>query len=111
MHRAQRPGRALAVDDDGNIAFGSPLGNRPHADRGGPERIEHFRSDTVCAGHAIADNRQNTHAERHFHMLNLAVAQFGVERPAHRLLGVRGLRFRNREANGVLRAALRNQDD
>jgi hypothetical protein len=63
------------------------------------------------AGHAIADHRQDTHAERDLHMLNLTVAQLRVECPAYRLLGPHRLRFRNGETDRVFRAALRNQDD
>ena len=62
-------------------------------------------------GHAIADDGENAARRHDFDTLNLALAQFAVERLAHDGLGASGLGFRDRETDGMLGTALRDQDD
>src|ERR1700722_1940956 len=91
--------------------LGSALRNRPYADRGVAQRTENLRGDTMRTGHAVADDRQNAHAERNLDVLNLAAAQFSIEGAAHRLLRANRLSIVYCNSDSMLRAGLRNQDD
>ena len=62
------------------------------------------------SGHAVADDGQDALPQPDVNLLNLSVAQLRVERPAHRGLGTNGLRLGNGETDGMLGAALRDQD-
>lgn len=62
------------------------------------------------AGHAVADDGENAHAQPAFDALNLSVAQFRIECAAYGLFGPDRLRLRDGEADRMLGAALRNQD-
>jgi hypothetical protein len=62
--------------------------------------------DAVRACHAVAHHREDGETERHVDLLNLAVAEFRIECPAHDLLGTLGLGRGDREADRMLRASL-----
>ena len=111
MHGAQCLRGALAVHDHGDIALRSTLSNGAHADRRVAQRIEHLGGHAVSAGHSVADDRQDAQSQAHVDALNLAVAQFRVECPAHRGLRAGGLRLGNGEAYRMFGAALGNQYD
>ena len=110
MHRAQRLGRRLAVDHHGDVPFRCALRDCPHIDRCAPERLEHLGRDAVHPGHAVADDCENAQSTADVDALNMSVAQFGVERTAHGLLGTHRLLLGDREANRMFGTSLRNQD-
>ncbi len=62
VHGAQRLGRDLALDHQGNVALRGPLGDRPYVDGGIAERVEYLGGDAVRAGHAVADHGQDPRA-------------------------------------------------
>ncbi len=74
------------------------------------ERAEHFRGNAVRAGHAIADDREDAATDVDFDALDLPFTQFAVERLTHDSFGARSFGVGDREADGMFRAALRDQD-
>src|SRR5262245_31048517 len=111
MDRAQRTRGELAVDHRGDITLRGALRDGPDADGRGAQRAEYLRRDAVRTRHAVADDCEDAAAGIDLDALDLPFAQLAVEGLAHDQLGARRLPFRDREADRVLGAALRDQDD
>ncbi len=99
-----------AVDHHRDIALRGTLGDGAHVDSCFAQRRKHLGGDPGRAGHAVADDSENGEAAIDLDALDLPLAQLAVERTAHHASARVGLPLRNREADRVLGAALRNQD-
>src|SRR4051794_28819753 len=106
MHGAQRAGTAPSVDHDRDVALRGTLRDRAHVDACGPERGEYFRRYAVRACHAVAHDGKDAATMIDFDALDVAVAQFGIERAAYDTLGTFSLRLGHRETDRMLGAAL-----
>ncbi len=111
MRGPQRACTAAAVDHHGDVALGRTLGDGPHVDARGAERREHLGRHAVRARHAVTDHGQDAAAVIDLDAVDLAFAQFRVEGTAQDAFGALGLGLRHGEADRMLGAALRNEDD
>ena len=111
MHRTQRARGAAAVHHRGDVALGGALGDGAHAHPGGAECAEHLGGDAGRARHAVADHREDRQIGVDVHALDLSLDQLTLEGPPRDVRGALGLLLRDRAADRVLRASLRDQDD
>ena len=65
VHRAQRPGGVLLLDDDRDVPLRRALRDGAHVDRGLRQRAEDLRRGAGRAGHAVADHREDAAVGRH----------------------------------------------
>ena len=111
VHRSQRARGLARIDHHRDVALGGALGDGADVDAGAGERPEHVGGDAGRAGHAVAHDAEDAVAGQRIDVLNLAVAQFHGKGAAHGRGGALGVLFRHREADRMLGAALRDQDD
>ncbi len=111
VHGAQGTSCMFAIDHHGDVALGGALGDGLDVDTGAAERIEHFRRDTGLTRHAVTHGCENRQVRSHIDVLDLPFLQLALERRAHHCRGAFGLVLRNGAADGMLGAALGNEDD
>ena len=103
--------RLRRVDHDRDVALRRALCDGADVDAGCPERVEQLRRDARCARHAVADHGENAAVAGHVDALDLPLAQLTVEDLSHDRGRAISLRLLEGEADGVLRASLRDQGD
>ena len=111
VHRAQRAHGTAAVDHRGDVALGCALGDGAHVDPRHAERGEQLRRHARRAGHAVADHREDRQVGIDVDALDLAAFELALEGAAHDGGRLLRLLLRDRAADRVLGAALRDQDD
>ena len=111
MHGAQRPGGTLALDHRRDVALGGALGDGAHVDAGGAEGGEHLAGDAGGARHAVADHGEDGEVRVDLDALDLPLGELVLEGAAHHAGCALGLLLRDRAADRVLGAPLRDEDD
>src|SRR5437764_1136964 len=111
MHGAQRPGGTLALDHRRDVALGGALGDGAHVDAGGAEGGEYIAGDAGDDRHAVDDHGEDGDVSVDLDARDLPLGELVLEGAAHHAGCALGLLLRDRAADRVLGAPLRDEDD